>query len=203
MKTDLKKSFITGLFVILPLVVSAGILYWFFIEADAFFSPVVDRFVVMVDPTMRHIPGTGLLVGLIVILTVGLVARNVVGARLIVWMDRLIDQIPGFRTIYVSVKQLANAFSPDNAKSFKEVLLIEHPRAGSYALGFRTGTTVGDGGLRFAVVFIPTNHLYLGDIVFIPEETAVRLDLSVEQAVKFLISGGIAVPETLRRVTNP
>src|SRR5659263_75055 len=82
---------------------------------------------------------------------------------------------------------------------FKEVLLVEYPMEGAYALGFRT-MTVEEGDRRLVVVYVPTNHLYLGEVLFIPEEKAVRLEMSIEQAVRLLVSGGIAAPLALRRM---
>lgn len=181
------------MFAIVPLVISIGLLYWFFQWVDTFFSPVIDGIVQAIVPGTAHIPGTGILTGLAIILLVGLLARNVVGERILEALDRLIHRIPGYRTIYSTVKQLTDAFSPDNTRSFKEVLLVPYPVETSYALGFRTGTVMKEGS-RFAVVFVPTNHLYLGEVLFIPEEKAQRLDVTVEQAVRILVSGGIASP---------
>ena len=192
---DLKKSFVTGIFVIVPLLLSVGILVWFFQKVDSFFSPPLDGIVGAIFPGATHIPGTGFLAGLLIILLVGLFARNVVGARILAGMDWLIDRIPGYRTIYTTIKQLTNAFSPDSVRSFRQVLLVEYPKEGSYALGFRTGTVEKD-GKPLAAVFVPTNNLYLGEVLFIPEERACVLDMSVEQGVRILVSGGIAAPRT-------
>ncbi|MEK6779379.1 MAG: DUF502 domain-containing protein [Candidatus Deferrimicrobiota bacterium] len=196
MRLDIKKSFITGVFVIVPLVISIALLLWFFEKVDDLFSPVIDGIIRVALPGTLHIPGTGILTGLVIIFLVGLFARNVFGKRVIDSLDKLINRIPGYRTIYSTIKQLTNAFSPDSTRSFKEVLMVEYPKEGSYALGFRT-ETVEKEGKRLAVVFVPTNNLYLGDVLFVPEEKAVRLAMSVEQAVKILVSGGIASPKEI------
>jgi uncharacterized membrane protein len=196
---NVKKSFFTGIFVLVPLVVSVALLLWFFEKVDGLFSPVLDGVVRVLFPGTDHVPGTGILAGLVIILLLGTLARNVAGKRLLDALDRLIQRIPGYRTVYSTIKQLTNAFSPDSTQSFKEVLLVEYPKEGSYALGFRT-MTVEEGGRRLAVVYVPTNHLYLGEVLFIPEEKAVRLEMSIEQAVRLLVSGGIAAPRELRRV---
>ena len=194
----MKKSFITGIFVLVPLVVSVALLLWFFEKVDTLFSPVLDGIVRSIFPGTDHIPGTGLLAGLVIILLLGTLARNVVGKRLLDALDSLIQRIPGYRTVYSTIKQLTNAFSPENTKSFKEVLLVEYPKEDSYALGFRT-MTVEEGDRRLIVVYVPTNNLYLGEVLFLPEEKVVRLEMSVEQAVRLLVSGGIAAPAELRR----
>lgn len=196
---NVKKSFLTGILILVPLVVSVALLLWFFEKVDDLFSPVLDGVVRTMIPGTDHIPGTGILAGLIIILLLGTLARNVAGKRLLDSLDRLIQQIPGYRTVYSTIKQLTNAFSPENTQSFKEVLLVEYPMEGAYALGFRT-MTVEEGDRRLVVVYIPTNHLYLGEVLFIPEEKAVRLEMSVEQAVSLLVSGGIAAPRELRRM---
>jgi uncharacterized membrane protein len=199
---NLKKSFLTGVFVLVPLVVSVALLLWFFEKVDNLFSPVIDGFVRAAVPGADHIPGTGILTGLVILLLLGFLARNVVGKRLLDALDRLINRIPGYRTVYSTIKQLTNAFSPESTKSFKEVLLVQYPGKGTYALGFRT-MTVEEGGRRLVVVYVPTNNLYLGEVLFLPEEDAVRLEMPVEQAVRVLMSGGIAAPRELRRVPPP
>ena len=196
---NVKKSFLTGILILVPLVVSVTLLLWFFQKVDDLFSPVLDGVFRALLPGTDHVPGTGVLTGLVIILLLGTLARNVVGKRLLDALDRLIQQIPGYRTVYSTIKQLTSAFSPENTQSFKEVLLVEYPMEGAYALGFRT-MTVEEGDRRLVVVYIPTNHLYLGEVLFIPEEKAVRLEMSIEQAVRLLMSGGIAAPRELRRV---
>ncbi len=196
MRIGLKKSLITGIFVIGPLVISVAILLWFFETVDALFSPVIDGIIGVVLPGTEHIPGAGILAGLVIILLVGMFARNIVGKRILDALDNLINRIPGYRTIYATIKQLTNAFSPDSKGSFKEVLFVEYPKENSYALGFRT-ETVENEGRKFVVVFVPTNNLYLGEVLFIPEEQAVRLDMTVEQAIRLLISGGTASPKEM------
>jgi uncharacterized membrane protein len=195
---NLKKSFVTGVFVTVPLLVSVALLLWFFEKADSLFSPVIDGIVRVIVPGMGHIPGTGILSGIVIILLVGFLARNVAGKRILDAVDGLIQRIPLFRTVYSTIKQLTNAFSPENTRSFKEVLLVEYPREGSFALGFRT-MTVEEGERRLAVVYVPTNNLYLGEVLFLPEEKVVRLSMSVEQAVKLLVSGGTAAPRDLKK----
>lgn len=198
MRTELKKSFVTGIFVTVPLVLSVAILVWFFEAVDGFFSPPIDGIVRAIFPGSSHIPGTGILAGLLIILLVGLFARNVVGAKVLAGIDWVIDRIPGYRTVYTTIKQLANAFSPENTRSFKQVLLVEYPKENSYALGFRTGTVERE-GKPLAVVFVPTNNLYLGEVLYIPEERTRPLPITVEQGVKILVSGGIATPKTFDR----
>jgi uncharacterized membrane protein len=201
-RIDLKKSFITGIFVVIPMVLSIGLLTWFFTRADDFFSPIIDGVLPLVTGYPAHVPGTGIITGCVIILVVGLVARNVVGAKLLGAFDRLITRVPVFRAIYSTIKQMTDAFSPDNTSAFKEVVLAEYPKEGSYALGFRTSTVEIDGE-RHAVVFVPTNNLYLGEVLLIPEARLRRLDMGIELALRCLVSGGTAAPRSLRSHVPP
>ncbi len=193
MKKNLKTTFLTGLFVIIPLVVSVALLVWFFQTLENLFSPLIGGVEQMIAPDIAHIPGVGILAGLLIILLVGFFARNVVGERILAALDNFINRIPWYRTIYSTVKQLTDAFSPDTARSFKEVVLVDYPMEGSQAIGFRTGTVEREGRM-LAVVFVPTNHIYFGDLLFLPEERVVRLDMPVEQAVRIIVSAGIGSP---------
>ncbi|NNG47044.1 MAG: DUF502 domain-containing protein [Deltaproteobacteria bacterium] len=193
MKKNLKNTFLTGLFVIIPLVVSVALLVWFFQTLENLFSPLIGGVEQMIAPDIAHIPGVGILAGLLIILLVGFFARNVVGERILAALDNFINRIPWYRTIYSTVKQLTDAFSPDTARSFKEVVLVDYPMEGSQAIGFRTGTVESEGRM-LAVVFVPTNHIYFGDLLFLPEERVVRLDMPVEQAVRIIVSAGIGSP---------
>ena len=192
----LKKSFIAGLLVLLPLWVSIALIQWFFGEIDSLFAPILEGSLRRIFPEMPRIPGTGILTGLVLLLALGVLARNVVGKRIFDALERLINRIPGYRLVYSTIKQLTSAFSSENQASFKEVMLVEHPKEGIYSVGFRT-MTVEHEGRKLAVVYIPTNHLYLGDVFFVPEEKAVRLDLTIDQAIRLLMSAGIACPRQL------
>lgn len=193
MSKNLKTTFLTGLFVIIPLVVSVALLVWFFRTLDHLFSPLIGGVGHMIAPDIAHIPGVGILAGLVIILLVGFFARNVVGERILAALDNFINRIPWYRTIYSTVKQLTDAFSPNNTRSFKEVVLVDYPMEGSQAIGFRTATVEREGRM-LAVVFVPTNHIYFGDLLFLPEERVVHLDMSVEQAVRIIVSVGIGSP---------
>lgn len=193
MKKNLKTTFLTGLFVLVPLVVSVAMLVWFFQKLDSLFSPLIGGIVKSIYPDIAHIPGTGILTGLVIILLVGFFARNVAGERILSALDSFINRIPWYRTIYSTVKQLTDAFSPSNTRSFKEVVLVDYPKEGSQAIGFRTGTVEREGRM-LAVVFVPTNHIYLGEVLFLPEEKVVRLEIPVEQAIRIIVSAGIGSP---------
>lgn len=201
MRANLKKSFLTGLFVIFPLAISIALLVWFFRGVDRLFSPLVDGIIRVFAPRVGHIPGTGIAAGLVIILVVGIFAKNVIGERVLAALDRFINRIPWYRTVYSTVKQLTDAFSPHTTRSFQEVVLVEYPGPGSRAIGFRTGTVEVE-GREFALVYVPTNHLYLGEVILFPRDSVQSLEMRVEHAIRLLVSGGIAAPDRLS-LTNP
>jgi uncharacterized membrane protein len=107
--------------------------------------------------------------------------------------------VPVFRTIYAPVKQLVAAFSPDNEAGFKKVVVVEDPRRGM-VMGFLTREFTldrGRGPEPLVAVYVPTNHLYLGDVVVCPRELAFYPDLSVEDGVRIFLTGGMALPQDI------
>jgi uncharacterized membrane protein len=127
-------------------------------------------------------------------------ARNVIGRRVLQRTEKWLLMVPVFRTIYAPVKQLVVAFSPDNEAGFKRVVLVEDPTRG-YVLGFLTREfTVdrGNGLEEMLAVYVPTNHLYLGDIVICERSRAAFPDISVEDGIKIFLTGGMALPPTMR-----
>jgi uncharacterized membrane protein len=137
--------------------------------------------------------------GLMVLLA-GTLATNVLGRRLLEQAEALLLHVPVFRTIYGPLKQLTEAFSPDSQFGFKRVVLVEQGARG-WALGFLTKEFVvdrGDGPERLLAVYIPTNQLYLGNLVVCPQAQASFPDLTVEQGIRIFLTGGMAMPPQLR-----
>jgi uncharacterized membrane protein len=150
----------------------------------------------------RRIPGLGFLTALVIIFMMGTIARNVVGRRVLVRVEKLFDHVPIFRSIYPSVKQLLESFSPQQRNSFKSVVLAEHPRKGEYVFGFVTAELLIEGveGKRSMVtVFVPTNNLYLGDVIVVPKEDTMHTGLTVEEGIRIILSAGTATPPRLPR----
>ena len=190
----LRRSFITGFFVTVPLFISVAAFIWIFGVVDGFTTPVYDRLL------GRRIPGLGTLSTALAIVLVGALARNVVGRRVLQRAEAGLLRVPVFRTIYSPVKQLVDAFSPDNAAGFKRVVMVDDPKRG-FLLGFVTREfTVdrGQGPVALMAVYVPTNHLYLGDIVICERERAVFPDISVEDGVRIFLTGGMALPPRVR-----
>jgi len=124
----------------------------------------------------------------------------VIGRRVLARAEGYLLRVPVFRTIYAPLRQLVAAFSPDNEAGFKRVVLVEHPQRG-FALGFLTREfTVdrGSGPEALVAVYVPTNHLYLGDIVICPRDRASFPDISVEEGIRIFLTGGMALPPRVR-----
>jgi uncharacterized membrane protein len=190
----LRRNFIAGFFVIVPLFISVAALVWLFNVVDGFTTPLYDRLL------GRRIPGLGTATTLVLIVVVGAFARNVIGRRILLRTEGWLLKVPVFRTIYSPVRQLIAAFSPDNASGFKRVVMVEDPRRG-YALGFLTREFTVDRGRgpeELLAVYLPTNNLYLGDVVICERDRAVFPDISVEEGIRILLTGGMALPPRLR-----
>ena len=190
----LRRSFIAGFFVTVPLFISVATLVWLFRLIDGFVGPLYLKYLGV------SIPGLGLVTTLAAILVVGAVATNVVGKRLLQRAESLLLHVPLFRSIYAPVKQLVVAFSPDNEYGFKRVVLVEDQARG-YQLGFLTrefSVDRGQGPEMLLAVYVPTNHLYLGDIVICPRDRAAFPDITVEQGIRIFLTGGMAIGGRIR-----
>jgi len=138
----------------------------------------------------------GVLLTLLVVLSAGAVTTNVIGRRVLARAESWLMMIPVFRTIYAPVKQLVVAFSPDNETGFKRVVMVDDPSRG-WVMGFLTKefeVDRGRGPEMMMAVYVPTNHLYLGDIMFYPRERAIFPDVSVEEGVRIFLTGGMSLP---------
>lgn len=190
----LRRRFVAGFFVTVPLALSLAALVWIFGLADALTSPIVERVF------GRRVPGLGIAVTGAGILLVGFFAANVVGRRLLQRGEHYLMLVPLFRSIYTPVKQLVWAFNPQNDSGFKRVVLVEEPQRGM-VLGFLTRElTVPDAAGQpeaWMAVYVPTNHLYLGDVLLCRRERVRFPDLTVEDGLRIFLTGGMALPTSI------
>lgn len=196
-KAWLKGRLIAGFFVTVPAVVTAWILWVFWSGIDDIFFPMYQKVF------GRPVPGLGFLTAAAIILLMGIIARNVVGQRILTWAEVLMLKVPLFGRLYPSVKTLVDAFSPERRSSFKAVVLVQHPREGEYAFGFVTSEVLVDaptGKAEMVTVFIPTNNLYLGEIAVVPRTDVVATGLTVEEGIRIILSAGTATPSRLPRL---
>src|SRR5437868_3758113 len=195
----LRRSFITGFFVTVPLVISVAAFVWIFRLIDGFVGPFYASWL-QSNGVQVNVPGLGILTTAIFVLLVGAFATNVIGKRLLQRTEGYLLRVPVFRTIYAPVKQLVVAFSPDNEYGFKRVVLVEDSTRG-FVLGFLTKEfTVdrGQGPEPMIAVYVPTNHLYLGDVIICTREKASYPDVTVEQGIRIFLTGGMALSSRLK-----
>lgn len=194
-RRGIKKTFLTGLVVMVPLIITFYVLWGFFNFLDGFLSPLLTRMI------GHHIPGLGLLSAIFIIFIMGLIATNVIGQRLFRWGEGKLLKIPVFKSIYLAVKQLFDAFSPENKTAFKKVVLVEFPKKGIYSLGFLTTASTlkkedGEEEQLYAV-YIPTNHIYFGNFALFKKDEIIFPELTIEEGVRIIISGGMAYPPSI------
>ena len=192
----LKSRFIAGFFFTVPVFATGWILWKFWAGIDDIFGPMYERIF------GRPVPGLGFLTAIGMILLMGMIARNVVGRRVLALGDRLLLRVPIYRRVYPSVKMLIDSFSPERRSAFRAVVLVQHPRQGEYAFGFVTSELVLDtveGKREMVTVFVPSNNLYLGDITVVPRTDVIATGLPVEEGLRIILSAGTATPPRLPR----
>lgn len=190
----LRRSFIAGFFIAVPIVVSVAAFVWMFRLVDGWTAHLWVRLL------GRELPGLGIVTTAVLLIALGALATNVFGRRLLQAGEYYLLRVPLFRTVYSPVKQLIVAFSPDNEFGFKRVALVEH-QAGAHMLGFLTREFTldrGRGPEAVVAVYVPTNHLYLGDVLVLPRDRVSFPDLTVEQGIRIFLTGGMAVPPTMK-----
>ena len=191
----LKRSFLTGLVVTVPLLITVVTLVWMFRFIDGFARPL-SMYVLG-----REVPGLGVLITTGFILLIGAIATNVIGRRVLQQGEKWLLSVPLFKTVYAPVKQLVAAFSPDSESGFKKVVIVDDPQRGM-VIGFLTREFTIDRGAgpeAMIAVYVPTNHLYLGDVAVYPRAKAFYPDLSVEEGVRIFLTGGMALPSALKQ----
>lgn len=188
----LRRSFIAGFFVTVPLFITVFAFIWIFGIVDGLSGPLYQRLL------GREVPGLGIVTTALGVLLVGAFATNVIGRRILHRADGYLLRVPVFRTIYAPVKQLVVAFSPDNELGFKRVVLVQDGDVCS--LGFLTkefSVDRGRGSEAMVAVYVPTNHLYLGDIVICERARASFPDISVEEGLRIFLTAGMALPDRI------
>ena len=194
----LRKWLLTGLLVIVPGVITAWVLNWIVSTLDQTLQilPVAwhpDRLLGF------HVPGFGVVLTLLILLVVGATASNFAGRKLVQWGDAMVHRIPVVRSIYSSVKQVSDTLFSSSGQAFRKALLVQYPREGAWTIAFLTGQPGGDAAnhLRgdYVSVYVPTTpNPTSGFFLMMPREDVIELDMSVDEALKYIISMGVVAP---------
>lgn len=186
-----KKTFFTGLFVLIPILVTIYIIYIIVSFADTAISPIMRSMTSGITGKEFYIPGAGLVLFIIIAYLTGVLASNFIGKRLLALGEKMLKKIPFVKGIYSSVKDMTDAFSSDKAKSFKEVVLVEFPFKGRYAVGFITNRIQNSEKVTLCSVFVPTTpNPTSGYLIMIPEEEIIFLNMPIDDAIKYIVSLG-------------
>lgn len=197
----LSKIFITGMLITIPIALTWIILNFLFKNLDSL-APVFTNLLIKMHvpiPEGYRIPFLGVIMTLLSILLIGMFATNIFGKRLVHLGERIVEKIPFVRRIYGGIKQVVLSFANADTTGFSRVVLIEFPRRGINAIGFVTGEARGEVQRltkdKVINVFVPTTpNPTSGFLVFAPPEEVIDISMSIEEGVKYVISGGIVDP---------
>ena len=194
---EVRSTFVRGSVVIIPVALT----YWFFgallNAVDGILSPIFE------EALGHRVPGLGFISMIVLVLIVGLLSRNLVGRLVFAWLEKLVKSIPFVRGVYGAIKDLIGAFTlGGKGRTFRQVVLVEYPRAGLYTIAFVTNemtfSSVEGKTTEFVNVYIPNPpNPTSGLLILVPKKDVVILDLSIEQGLKLVLSGGIVTPEGL------
>jgi uncharacterized membrane protein len=197
--SSLRRYFISGLLVWLPI--------WITILALKFLVDILSNSLNLLPHKYQpdvligfHIPGIGVIITLLVIFFTGVIVANFVGRQMVALGDAFIARIPLVRTIYMGVKQILETLFTPGGQSFRKVLLVEYPRVGMWSLAFQTGDGAPEvekllNGEAMVSLFIPTTpNPTSGFLMMVPRKNVIEMEMSVEQALKFVISLGVVLP---------
>lgn len=198
----MKKIFTTGLLTILPLAITVYVFYLVFSFLD---NLIGDMIKAVFD---YHVPGIGFAAGLLLIMLVGFIASNIIGSRLINYSDLLLQRLPLAKGIYTSAKQIIDAFTVQGKNAFQKVVLLEYPRKGLYVIGFVTGSSKGEIQQKTHAetlnVFVPTTpNPTSGMLILAPRHEVIELDMTVEEGMKVIVSGGLFSPSGETKISLP
>jgi uncharacterized membrane protein len=197
----LRRYFLSGILIIVPLIITFMVLRFLLSGIDGLLSPIITKLI------GRSIPGLGVVATIILIFLAGVLTANVVGSRLFKIWEIFFIKTPLVRTIYGSSKKLVEAIATTDKHSFKQVVLVEFPRKDIFYLGFVTNEIIvdlEDKKDELVVVFIPSTPTpFTGWTLLFRKEEVIPLDITVEDGIKFFVSGGIASPEMFSQKTMP
>ena len=189
---NIRKWFLAGIAVVMPVGVTIFVLIWLFNLLDGILKEPVAWAIGM------EIPGVGLLAIIIIIFVVGMLTSNFIGKKMAGWFHSIIEKIPIVGNVYKPISKIANSLSSENTKSFQSVVTVEFPSKGIHSIGFITNDNVAFSGDDKVCVFIPTTpNPTNGFLVFVEKEQVTELDISVPEGLNMVISIGSAIPDNV------
>ena len=197
----LRKWLIAGLLVIVPLVITLGVLNWIIGTLDQTLAILPEAW--QPDRLLgMHIPGFGVILTLLILLLVGGIASNFIGRKLVGWGDALVRRIPVVRSIYSSVMQVSDTVFSDSGNAFRTAVLVQWPREGVWTVAFVTGQPSGEVAAllrdEYVSVFVPTTPNPTGGyFVLVRKSECIELEMSVDAALKYIVSMGVVAPPDL------
>jgi uncharacterized membrane protein len=187
-----RRYFLTGVLVLVPLAATLLIFKWLFDAIDGILEPAVEAIF------GRPIAGIGFVAIIVLIFLAGLFASNVIGKKVIQRGESLLEDVPMIREIYVTLKQILQSVILPHKGGFREVVLVEFPRPGMKTIGFVTNRIKDMEGKKLVNVYIPTTpNPTSGYLEIIPEEDVVKIDMSIDDALKMVLSGGMVSPDVI------
>ena len=207
MKAPIRRYLAAGLLIWVPLGVTLLII--------KFLVDLMDQTLLLLPRDLRpenlvgfYIPGLGVLLTVVIVIVTGMVVTNLFGRQLFHWGETLLNRIPLVRTIYSSVKKLTETVFAGGGKSFRKVVLIEYPRAGVWSVAFMTGDGAPEmearTGFEMINVFVPTTpNPTSGFVLVVPRRDVIELSMSTDEALRFILSAGVVVPEYTKEALPP
>jgi uncharacterized membrane protein len=198
----MKKYFITGLLIWVPLAITVWVLH--------LIVSTMDQSLLLLPASLRpenllgfHIPGIGAIITLVVVFLTGLVTANIIGQRLLRFWEGVLGRIPVVKSVYYSVKQVSDTLFSSSGEAFRKALLVEYPRKGAWTIAFQTGTPGHDVAehLRgeYLSIYVPTTpNPTSGFFLMVPRTDVIELEMSVDEALKYIISMGVVAPPSRR-----
>lgn len=206
-RTLIKRYLITGLLIWVPLVITFWVL-------DLLVS-TMDQTLLLLPTEFRtenwlgfHVPGMGVVMTLVIVFVTGVFATNLLGARLVHLWHEILNRIPVVNWIYSSVKQISDTLFSSSGQAFRQALLVQWPSPGMWTIAFLTGTPGGDVANHlkgdYVSIYVPTTPNPTGGyFVMVPREAVIELDMTVDEALKYIISMGVVVPNGNSRRSDP
>jgi len=193
----LRTYFLTGLVVAAPIAITISVAFWFIQSVDSWFSPFIPN---SLKDSTYSLPGLGVLASLVILTGLGALTANIFGKTILQFGENLLDRVPVIRNIYSALKQIFETVATQSNQNFKGVVLFEYPRKDIWALGFVTTDAKGEiaekKGDNLLCIFAPTTpNPTSGYLLFVPKEDTIKMDMTVEEAAKLIISAGIVIPD--------